>query len=647
MNLWMKMFFGVAVCVHAISVCGAQVLVVGADESGSSGDAAYTARMAGRLSGWLADAGVSVRSGSESEFRTGTPSERVTLLVSPVTVGKELLRGYSSYLRRGGKLIVFYGSSPELAELMGLRLGKYTLDKSGKRFAAMRFGALRPEPVPLSVEQRSRNIRPAWPLGGSARVMAEWCTEGGVSTGQPAWLECKSGFWMTHVLLPGGNKDAKQLLLLGLVCACDPGVWGGAARSKAKDVRTVLHGNKPFARLNSLLGAMPSGPLQRRAERMIRSAYELSESLDEAMRKNDPKQAWMIASRLEEALVYAFGALQQGGSANERRIVWERTGEGPYPGDWDRSCRILADAGMSEIFVHVLSPGYAHYPGGPWPVSDSVARHGDSLRACIAAARKYGLRVSAWVMCWPTDTAPDSLQERWRRDGRLVVDVRGNVRDWLDPSDKRNRSDLCAAIIDLVERYDVDGVHLDYIRYPDGASGFGSLSRKRYTAVNGTPADWPRSAWIGEDSAKFRQWRAGEVTRAVREIKLAVKAARPDVELSAAVFGGYPACVEGVAQDWKAWIRNDYIDVVAPMDYTDNSATFQGYLMTQMAAGLQSRVLPGIGVQANESNLDAVQTIEQIQAVRRMNAKGFVLYGFDRYLIESVLPVLILGTILD
>ena len=619
------------------------VLVVPATESGNPGDRAYVARMARRLGVWLESAGVPTRRADEGEFREGTPAGRVAMIVAPANVDAELLRGYGRFIRKGGRLVVFYGSSEGLAELMGLRLGEYVADSSGERFARMSFGTQRPLPIPRHVDQRSRNIRVVRPQAAGTRVLAAWHDSKGNDTGQPAWLAGPRGFWMTHVLLPDGSDASRQALLLGLVAECDPALWAGAAKRRIADARAVLHGREPFARLDALLGRMAAGSSRTRAARLVASARGLSETLDGGALGRDPKGTWQRAADLETAVVDAFGALQSPGPASERCGVWERTGEGPFPGNWQRSCRLLAAAGVTDLFVHVLSPGYSHFPGGVWPQSATSLRMGDPLKQCLVAAKSNGIRVHAWVMAWPTEGASEALLGRWRRDGRLTLDTDGKERPWLEPSDPRNRRELCKAIADLVSRYDVDGVHLDYIRYPDGRSGYGAANRRRFTALHGAPSEWPRSAWIGAESDAYRQWKVSQITSTVGEVRRAVDGSRKGVVLSAAVYGGYPQCVEGVAQDWYAWLRSDRIDFVCPMNYTPSLIKFQGYLTLQLAGGRRQRIWPGIGVHANESVLGPVETIEQIQATRRAGSPGFVLYGFDRYVAETVLPVLSLG----
>ena len=86
--------------------------------------------------------------------------------------------------------------------------------------------------------------------------------------------------------------------------------------------------------------------------------------------------------------------------AGEIRGVWDHFGRGLYEGDWPRTIATLKAAGISDIYVNVAGPGFAHYASNVLPRSKLFGRSGDQLAACISAAKGSGMRVHAWVMCF-------------------------------------------------------------------------------------------------------------------------------------------------------------------------------------------------------------------------------------------------------
>jgi uncharacterized lipoprotein YddW (UPF0748 family) len=192
----------------------------------------------------------------------------------------------------------------------------------------------------------------------------------------------------------------------------------------------------------------------------------------------------------------------------------------------------------------------------------------------------------------------------------------------------------------------VDGIHLDYIRYPGGNHCFGPPSRRAFEQWLGAPAGgWPRAALGGGAlRPKYARWRADTITSFVRSARDLVRSVNPGIKLSAAVWGGYPDTIDSIGQDWGAWLREGLVDFVCPMNYTEDTFRFASQVRRQLALpGAASRVYPGLGVTSAESQLAADKAIEQVAALRRAGAPGFMLFDLSHTLREETLPALRLG----
>jgi uncharacterized lipoprotein YddW (UPF0748 family) len=338
--------------------------------------------------------------------------------------------------------------------------------------------------------------------------------------------------------------------------------------------------------------------------------------------------------------------LMQAPRRGEWRGIWEHSGMGLYPGDWPRTCRAVKDAGFTDLIVHAAGPGFAHYRSERLPPSRVAAEQGDQLAACLAAARPLGLRVHAWIVCFSTAQATPERMAFFREQGWLLGGEDGRERPWLDPAAPEVRASLVESVGELAGRYAVDGVHLDFVRYPDFTGSLGPLTRQRFTRDTGRAvSDWPREVkWGGARHSEFTRWRSLAVTDCVAATRLRLRHEAPGRVLTAAVFGKYPSCVEAVGQDWQDWLRQGLVDFVLPMNYTEDLPQFTRWVAEQSGSrSLRRRVLPGIGVTAAESRLDAVQVIDQIRAVRQAGCPGFALFDLDTHLQRQVLPVLRLG----
>jgi uncharacterized lipoprotein YddW (UPF0748 family) len=155
---------------------------------------------------------------------------------------------------------------------------------------------------------------------------------------------------------------------------------------------------------------------------------------------------------------------------------------------------------------------------------------------------------------------------------------------------------------------------------------------------------WPEDCYSGSLKEAYREWRRGQITRLVKGVHDAVKAIKPEVKLSAAVFSGYPSCRDSVGQDWVYWMEQGYVDFVCPMNYTASLNTFTNLVTSQLefVAG-QKPLYPGIGVTSSLGNLLPDGVIAQIRVTRENNTGGFVLFNYVSSVAELHLPILAKG----
>ena len=296
-------------------------------------------------------------------------------------------------------------------------------------------------------------------------------------------------------------------------------------------------------------------------------------------------------------------------AAAEIHAVWDHTGRGLHPGNWPQTIAVLKASHVTDIFVNVAGADFAHYPSAVLPKSGTLAKYGDQMAACLRATKGSGIRVHAWVVCFNATRNIPKVMETFRQRGWLLRDAKGKLLTYLDPSVPSVRARALAAVDELVGRYPVDGIHLDFVRWGDAAVK-------------------PANA-------------AAVITQFVAESRRHVKRPR---WLTTAVYGSYPNCVTSVGQDWNAWLRANLVDYVVPMDYAESDFDFTKLLLQQaLSRSNARRTIVGIGVTANESRLDAKKVIGQINLTRRFGFPGNALFDLDVTLETQVLPYLGMG----
>ena len=293
-------------------------------------------------------------------------------------------------------------------------------------------------------------------------------------------------------------------------------------------------------------------------------------------------------------------------SAGEIHAVWDHSGKGLYPGDWPKTMQVLKAAHVTDVFVNVAGPDFAHYPSSILPRSKAFSDYGDQMVACLRAAQGTGIRVHAWVICFSATRGVPKMLETFKARGWRMRDKDGALTTYLNPANPTVRAYVLSIVSEISARYGVSGIHLDFVRW-------------------GHAVAKPSGA-------------AEPVTQFVAEARRRVK--RPKW-LTTAVYAKYPRCIETVGQDWVKWLNFDLVDYVVPMDYTESTSQFESFLRQHAAPSKNARrTIAGIGVTASESKLSAVQVVEQIRLVRKYGLAGQSLFDLDTTLEQRILPAL-------
>jgi len=639
----MKRWLTVIFVLVSLAVRAAPVAVIQGSEAVAVGERRFAQALARHVERWYREAGVEAALTDDSDLTKSLAGKKVAVLVYLSQTTASQMNALTAFVGRGGKLIVCYSSSPALAALMGVQAMGYQKGSTDGRWSQMRFVGARPRGVPDSILQTSQNLFVVQPLAGRAQVMAWWHDRQGRQTAEPAWISSAAGYWMTHVLLADGDAEAKGRLLLALAAAHDSALWQPAAARVLQNAKRV-GGAGDAAGLVALAGKVADPARRGRAVGAAQSALQKEKEADQFLSAGKGYEAWLAANDLRERMYEVYGMLQPA-RKGEIRAVWDHSGMGLYPGDWGRTCKLLKDAGFSDLYVNVAGSSFAHYASKVLPHSRVFDEQGDQLAACVAAAKPLGLRVHAWLLCFATEQATAERLEIFRKRGWLLTNADGSPRSWLDPAVPEVRTYLVNAVREMAVNYKVDGVHLDFVRYPDFMSSLGPTVKARFEKATGRrAADWPEDVKSGALRAEFMRWRAEQVSDFVQAARKTLKRDAPGKQLTAAVFGKYPSCLDAVGQDWESWINIGLVDYVTPMNYTEDMTVFNQWLAQQTRTRKQAmKIVPGIGVTAAESRLDAAQVIDQIQAARRAGCPGFALFDLDTTLRQEILPVLRMG----
>jgi uncharacterized lipoprotein YddW (UPF0748 family) len=344
--------------------------------------------------------------------------------------------------------------------------------------------------------------------------------------------------------------------------------------------------------------------------------------------------------------------------ADEVRGLWVvRTGL-LTPDGIDRIVEQAHRAGLNALFVQVRGRGDALYRSRLVPRSPLLADQAadfDPLGRLVRQAHARGLEVHAWFnlllsanfgqplppghlvrenpgwLMVPRPLARVALRspgpgliETLRRQADRT-DVEGL---YVSPSAPGLAEHLESVVGELLSGYAVDGLHLDFVRYPNPDYDWSPAALTAFQAGTGDRGDL--LAAPGRDPEGWSLHRREALTRLVERLSRSARAARPGLVVTAAVVPEEALAVGQRFQDWPAWAAQGHLDALCPMTYTTDQRQF-GRQVDQ--ARRRSGAVPiwaGIGAW----RLSAAEVVDRIRLARDRGAAGVVIFSH-----ESLRPV--------
>jgi uncharacterized lipoprotein YddW (UPF0748 family) len=340
------------------------------------------------------------------------------------------------------------------------------------------------------------------------------------------------------------------------------------------------------------------------------------------------------------------------------KAIWV-DGLGPALKSAENIRKLVADCremGINTIYAQMRIHGDAFYRTTVVPRSRLAPPDLDCLDVLLREARSGGKRIRVYAMfvthrVWSGDRRnmpenhvaarhPDWLT-RSEDGGTSVGDTKDEL--WLDPGLVEVQDHLALVAADLVRNYDVDGLLLDRMRYPDITlrSGYNPKAVERYNRSlgrTGTPLPTD-SDWI--------TWRRSQITQTVRKMREAVRASRPSVRFAVAsiTYGPGPTTLDAyrsssvpyaaALQDWVGWCDEGIIDENVLMNFRDattDAADFDRWTVFALENKGKAKVTIGVAGFLNHPKYTLAMMLDPIFNAR---ADGVALYSYHEPALKS------------
>ena len=279
---------------------------------------------------------------------------------------------------------------------------------------------------------------------------------------------------------------------------------------------------------------------------------------------------------------------------------------------------------FNTLFVQVRGRGDAFYNSQWEPRSEELAHTPDDfdpLAVAIKEGHAAGLEVHAWMntfFVWHKPRRPYSpLHVVNQHPDWLVQDKNGNRTmtekhdcegAFLDPAIPGVREHVRKVFLDVALRYNVDGIHFDYVRFPSGDYSFArydlaqfrdwlkpQIADKDAAYADAKVAGGSRLAWYYCFPEHWRAWRQSLVTQTVQTVSREVHQVKPRLVVSAAVFPNYGVASRDKGQMWHDWLRDGVLDAACPMTYNKATETVGAQVKDAVAHSWGRPIVAGVG----------------------------------------------------
>ncbi len=328
-------------------------------------------------------------------------------------------------------------------------------------------------------------------------------------------------------------------------------------------------------------------------------------------------------------LILLWIGVQTCQAQDETRALWVTRWDYETPNDILTIIDNAASCGFNTIFFQVRGNATVYYPSDyePWSEAFDYRDPGwNPLKLAVEFAHNRNLDLHAWVNVYPGwrgKKSPDhGSQLFYLHPDWFMVDRFGTPQGpnnhyyWLSPTHPAVSPYLLRLFRELYTHADVDGIHLDYIRYPSPEYSFDSESVQAFTLKFGSSPGAKPETWVS--------YRRDAITELVADLYSSMKQYDPDLVLTASVFKDYAMGNRVYLQDSHAWLARGIIDALYPMLYTRDNKLFVRYLFDHHRNSHERHIYPGIFV------YDRGQLDTQIKVSKKAGCPGIAIFSYQK-----------------
>lgn len=341
---------------------------------------------------------------------------------------------------------------------------------------------------------------------------------------------------------------------------------------------------------------------------------------------------------------------------NEMRGVWIRPTE-TTEREIEKTVAELKEAGINNIFLETFYHGTTIYPSEVLAKYGVISQRGefigiDPLRVWLRECHNHNIKLHVWFQTFYIGNHPPrssmkhilSVYPQWANTTKALAESEEIACSeaehngyFIDPANPEVQTFLTELLTEIIDKYNPDGINLDYIRYPLGAVpktdyskvtewGYSKYAREDFkTLYEADPLTLKVSDPLRKKWFEYRQQKITDFVEIVRKLTN-----KKNIMFTTVVFTEREKSLNTKMQDWKTWSQRNLTDGFTPLLFTTDKRT-AGTIIHTMQGQLSSntKLYPGIFIMF--MNAPSYDLLMQVHETRKMHTNGLILFDYAHF----------------
>jgi len=349
-------------------------------------------------------------------------------------------------------------------------------------------------------------------------------------------------------------------------------------------------------------------------------------------------------------IIFSLTSLNAYANSSEMRAFWVVRFALANEKDIESVVHTAYEAGITDLFVQVRALGQTYYKSILESNAPALNEDFDPLQKIVEKCKLYNIRVHAWVnmfYIWSGDYPPKNKNHVFYKLNNQLLRIKSlpEYKDlrkdgiegfFLNPENSEVQHYLLNLLLEIADKYEVSGIHLDYFRFPGVKYSFTPGSRTKFMMDNYFD---PINVYLMQDDyvsqrgyevfvqadKLYRKFLSSSLSSYLETIARALKIKNNNLRLSVAVKPDPVQAKHRYFQDWKSWLEKKICDFVVMMNYRTNLDEFTFILNQVNEPQLKKRII--VGISTYNQNSEAVRS--RIKFVKSGQFAGFSLFSYN------------------